>query len=202
MFKVISMASVLMISTLTSACAPKVYGNQDGRLDKKPAMLPYSFSVESFLDRRPGKGKPNLAEVLNPRQTYSFDQNQFLNSLVSSINGRTLFEYETATLRIELKDYAAFKDDSDYTTSFYVDITGFDEDGRVLATGVFSCFSKQDIRLHQISGLKRFLMHSQDKPTGAAKDSDAWDELYSACLNEVAYEFNAKVMEWHQRRSS
>lgn len=183
-----------------SGCSAKSYSDELKYIDREPISLPFSFKVESFLDRRANKGEPTLTEVLNPRQTYPFKQNNFLKSLVYRINGDSLFEHDTATLRIELKDYAAFKDGLDYTTSFYVDITGFDVDGRVLATGVFSCFAKENISIRAVSGIRSIFQHDQHPKQEEEQIADAWKDLYEQCLNDIAYDFNAKVMEWHQRR--
>lgn len=196
-----STVALLSLAVLSSGCSGKSYSDELKEIDKEPVAIPYAFKVDSFLDRRPNQGAETLTDVLSPRQVYPFKQNSFLQALVNNINGNAMFEYEPATLRVELKDYAAFKDGIHYTTSFYVDVTGFDENGRVLATGVFSCFAKENISVRAVSGLKTFFLgNDQDVKEEGPKISDTWRDLYGQCLNDIAYDFNAKIIEWHQRR--
>lgn len=163
--------------------------------------VPYNFRVNSFLDFRPNEGQPRLADALNPRTSYAFQQDEFLRNLVGEMNGKQYYNYENATLRIELRDYAAFKEAMKYTVSMYVDVTAMDSSGKVITTGVFSCLERVSSVTDFVRELTKEEQHNQDMTGKTALGKvKVWDKLNEQCANDIAYQFNNKVNEWDRRR--
>ncbi|MFT7434161.1 MAG: hypothetical protein ACI9TY_001809 [Alphaproteobacteria bacterium] len=169
---------------------------------KEPVKLPYNFFLESFVDQRPTKADPTLIDVLSTRKQLPFNEDVFVKAMVKKVNGKSIYDYEDATLRIELKDYAAFIQDWHYTLSFYVDVTGFDEKGKVLTTGVFSCLVERNEAKAFVSSLGYLLSHDQNTPKAEVKQMKVWDGLYNDCIADIAYQFNNKVVEWGRGKRS
>lgn len=172
------------------------------REEEVPVKLPYNFFLDSFIDVRPDKGEPTLVDVLSKREQLDFDKNVFVNTLVKKINGKSYYDYDDAMLRIELKDYAAFKQNWTYTLSFYVDVTAFTEKGRVISTGVFSCLVERNEAKALLGSVGNLFSHDQDKPKEKIKQKKVWDSLYKECINDIAYQFNNKIVEWERGRNS
>jgi hypothetical protein len=168
---------------------------------KEVPPVPYTFTISSFLDFRPQEQELRLEDALNPRTSHAFEQNTFLTHLVSDLNGRQPYDYENATLRVELRDYAAFKEAMKYTVSTYVDITAVGEDGKVITTGVFSCLE----RLSSVTDYVRELTVPEERNQDMTGKTilgkvRIWDKLNKQCANDIAYQFNTKVNEWERRR--
>lgn len=164
---------------------------------EKPVKLPYNFYLDAVLDARPQNSEPRLIDHLSSRKVYPFKEEIFSKKLVKSINGHNLYDYEDALLRVELLDYAAFREKFNYTLSFYVDVTGFDEKGKVLATGKFSCVSERHDAQALYDKVKGFFKHDQDREMEMKqKQKEVWNTLYDECLVDIARDFNNKVRLW------
>tara|TARA_R110000868_G_scaffold262401_1_gene520862 strand:- start:24561 stop:25163 length:603 start_codon:yes stop_codon:yes gene_type:complete len=195
---ILSILSVLMLS----GCMNSITKEYIHKEDKTPVKLPYNFFIESFVDLRDVKEKQTLIDTLSKREQYTFQEDMLVNLLVKKVNGRNLYDYDDATLRVELKDYAAFRQNWDYTVSFYLDVTGFDEKGKVLATGVFSCIAQSNEATALLGSLGSIFTHDQNAPKNIEKDKEVWHNLYKECINDIAYQFNNKIVEWGRGQRS
>lgn len=188
--------ALMGLSLLVAGCS------NHSHLPKKQAIrLPFIFQVESFDDRREFENNRSLIDAVDTREKYSFNQDLFMNKLVRSINHRSLYKYDPARLRIRLKDYAAVKDSNLHSVSFYADLTGVDKDGKVLASGLYSCFASDRQALNVRGTFETFF--SPDPQYGKKKDKDQvmWEKLYEYCLADMAHQFNEKVVHLYRGNS-
>lgn len=200
MYKFLTVGAFCLTSFL-SGCSSfdvsAITGEYIHPMPEKPVKLPYNFYLDTVLDVRPNNDEPRLIDHLSQRKQYAFQQDLFSKQLVKNINGRSLYDYEDAMLRVELLDYAAFREKFHYTLSFYVDLTGFDEKGKVITTGKFSCVSERNQAEAVIDKVKDLFKHDQDIALEEKKQQDAmWEALYNDCLTDIAREFNSKVRLW------
>ena len=192
----------IFLALVLSACVNTITKEYVYQEPKEPKRLPYNFYLDSFLDKRTSVKDKSLMDTLSKREEFPFREDLFVSSLVKKVNGKNYYDYDDATLRVELKDYAAFREKLNYTLSFYVDLTGFDEKGRVLTTGVFSCLVERHEARALLDSLTSFFSHDQDPPKGTKEHKQVWNELYKECLSDIAYQFNNKVVEWGRGRRS
>lgn len=197
-----SIFTLACLGLALSGCAGQVAKDLTTTELKKPVRLPYNFYLDRFVDTRAQSYEPKLMDVLSKREEHPFKENVFVESLVKQINGKQLYDYEDAHLRIELKDYAAFKEGLNYTLSFYVDVTAFNDNGRVLGTGVYSCLVDRNEALALVDKVSGLFKHDQDNEVEEYKVKEVWRELYTECANDIAYQFNHKVKEWEKGRRS
>lgn len=195
-FKV-GMLAVLMLAGCGKFNVADVTHEYLHPVPEKPVKLPYNFYLDSILDARVHENEPRLIDHLSKRKMYPLKEEIFSKKLVKNINGVNLYDYEDALLRVEILDYAAFRENFNYTLSFYLDLTGFDEKGKVIATGKFSCVSERHEAQALLDKVKGVFKHDQDKQMEIKqKQKEVWNMLYEDCLMDIAREFNNKVRLW------
>jgi hypothetical protein len=193
----VGLFSMLLISGCSSFDVADITHDYIHPVPEKPVKLPYNFYLENLLDMRPKENDMRLIDHLSDRKQYTFKEDVFSNRLVRHINGKNLYDYDDALLRVELLDYAAFREKFHYTLSFYVDITGFDEKGKVIATGKFSCVSEKNVAVALFDKVKGVFKHDQDRQNDMKQQQQqVWNNLYDECLTNIAREFNNKVRLW------
>jgi hypothetical protein len=193
----VGLFSMLLISGCSSFDVADITHDYIHPVPEKPVKLPYNFYLENLLDMRPKENDMRLIDHLSDRKQYTFKEDVFSNRLVRHINGKNLYDYDDALLRVELLDYAAFREKFHYTLSFYVDITGFDEKGKVIATGKFSCVSEKNEAVALFDKVKGVFKHDQDRQNDMKQQQQqVWNNLYDECLTNIAREFNNKVRLW------
>ncbi len=196
-FKVGVLGCAVMLTACTSFDLANITQDYNKPVPTKPVKLPYNFFIGDVIDMRPKNVEPRLIDHLSKRKQYPFQEDVFSKALVKNVNGRTLYDYEDATLRVELLDYAAFREQFHYTLSFYLDVTGLNEQGKVLATGKFSCMKERNEAVALLDKVKGVLKHDQDRQQyNKAQEAEVWSSLYKECLMDVAREFNNKVRLW------
>lgn len=169
--------------------------------EKQAIRLPMIFQVEEFKDSRLVDNHKTLADAVDTREKYNFNEDMFLKTLVRSINHRSLYQYDPARLRIRLKDYAAVKDGNMQTVSFYADITGVNKKGEVLASGLFSCLVS-DRHVLKVQDTFERVFDINDRPQQwKSQSQQMWEDLYRQCLTDMAYQFKEKVVFLHRGNS-
>lgn len=155
--------------------------------------LPFVFQVESFNDLRQLESGSALAQAVDTREKYPLNSDLMMKKLIRSMNNRTLYNYENALLRIRLKDYAAVRDSNLQSVAFYADLTGVDKNGKVLASGLYSCFASKRLAV-DFKGMFEKLTATDAPLHLESREEKLWQELYGECLADMARQFNADVV--------
>lgn len=193
----ICLLSTVILTGCSSFDMADITGNYIHPVPEKPVKLPFNFYLDTVIDMRTKENEMRLIDHLSDRKQYTFKEDVFSQQLVRNINGRNLYDYDDALLRVELLDYAAFREKFHYTLSFYIDLTGFDEQGKVLATGKFSCISEKNEAVALFDKVKDVFKHDQDRQDDMKQQQQqVWNTLYNECLTNIAREFNNKVRLW------
>lgn len=157
-------------------------------LDRGVIRVPYTFKVETFHD---GRTEETLRDALNLSEEYPFEQEEFLQILVQSMN-KGLFVSDQATLNVKLLDYAAARQGNKYLVSAFVEMHGFNDQHQKLAGGRFSCVAEGREQFEMGLMIQTALRSGQFVKSSRART--VWADVLRECLEDIAYEFNSEIV--------